>query len=262
MPEPAPLRFSGCHVVTGGTGGLGLLFASWLAEHGAEHLALMSRSGRIQDDSLQKLWDKAAKLSNVQVLTGDIGNEQEVADILKKANETMPSLTGIWHAAGVLDDHLMADLTSEHFERVLLPKIKGTLNLHFASSLFNANIEHFVLFSSVASMIGTAGQGNYCAANAFMDSFACHRVGVGLKGVSVQWGPWAEVGMAARALRTPSVTALMLWFQGRNASFVVPGVYTATRSKSPSSYVRDVSSSWASLEGVLDCNQRRICSCT
>ena len=158
------------HLFSGGTGGLGLLFAGWLAEQGVKHLALMSRSGRIQDESLQKLLDKASKSSNVQIFKGDIGSEADVGEVLGQANKTLATVKGIWHAAGVLDDHLMADLTMEHFEKVLLPKITGTLNLHNSSANkgLESKLQQFVLFSSVAAMIGTAGQGNYCAANAFL----------------------------------------------------------------------------------------------
>ena len=158
------------HLFSGGTGGLGLLFAGWLAEQGVKHLALMSRSGRVQDESLQKLLDKASKSSNVQIFKGDIGSEADVGEVLGQANKTLATVKGIWHAAGVLDDHLMADLTMEHFEKVLLPKITGTLNLHNSSANkgLESKLQQFVLFSSVAAMIGTAGQGNYCAANAFL----------------------------------------------------------------------------------------------
>ncbi|CAE7693543.1 eryA [Symbiodinium sp. CCMP2592] len=133
---------------------------------------------------------------------------------LKSVHAQKP-LTGVVHAAGVLDDHLIADLTRNHFANVFKPKVDGSVKgpQHFLidsnlqKSFFNLGLEttdsskvdFFVLFSSVAAMLGSRGQANYCAANTFLDSFALHRCGQGLPAVSVQWGPWAEVGMAARA---------------------------------------------------------------
>ena len=134
----------------------------------------------------------------MQIFAGDIGSEAKVREILEQANASA-AVRGIWHAAGCLDDHLMADLRREHFEGVLQPKVEGTLNLHRSAEKLCLELKQFVMFSSLASMIGMAGQGNYCAANAFMDSFASYRLAMKLPAVAVQWGPWAEVGMAVRA---------------------------------------------------------------
>ena len=162
---------------------------------------MMSRSGRIQEASLLKLLDKASSLSQVQLLKGDIGSEQDVSQVLQQAEQTMAAIKGVWHAAGILYDHLISDLTRESLERVLLPKIAGTLNLHNCTSKGETHLTHFVLFSSVAALLGAVGQGNYCAANAFMDSFAAYRIGRNQPAISVQWGPWNEIGMAARVTR-------------------------------------------------------------
>ena len=200
MPElqVPQLDAESSHVITGGTGGLGLLFAAWLAELGVQRLALVSRSGRIQDAPSQALLDQANEHSTLRIFQGDIISEAEVGQILEQAGSTTP-VKGIWHAAGCLDDHLLADITNEHLQRVLQPKVEGTLNLHRCSERLGLEIGQFVMFSSLAAFIGMAGQGNYCAANAFMDAFASYRLTMKLPAVAVQWGPWAEVGMAVRA---------------------------------------------------------------
>merc|ERR1712183_1045131 len=104
---------------------------------------------------------------------------------------------GIIHAAGVLEDRLAQNLDRSHLQAALGPKVDGALNLHEACT--DRTIRHFVLFSSVASLLGSPGQANYGAGNAFLDSLAQFRCARGLAALSLQWGPWSEVGMAARA---------------------------------------------------------------
>ncbi|CAK9054933.1 unnamed protein product [Durusdinium trenchii] len=216
MPEVSPASFEGCHLLSGGTGALGLVFGAWLAEKGARHLALMSRSGRVTDESLLGLFEKVQKLADVHVLKGDIAKKEDVKTVMQQANK-LGKLKGLWHAAGILDDHLMADLQQEHLQNVLLPKMDGTLHLHNHAKEMKLELSHFVLFSSVAAMLGTAGQGNYCAANAFLDAFAAYRRQHDLPAVSVQWGPWAEVGMAARAGTSESVVLRIALQEGLQA---------------------------------------------
>ncbi|CAJ1343367.1 unnamed protein product, partial [Effrenium voratum] len=212
MPEEeASFEADSCHLLSGGTGALGLVFAGWLAEKGVRHLALMSRSGRVTDDTLQSLFDKAAKLSDVQLVPGDIADQSAVKQALEKANK-QARLKGIWHAAGVLDDHLMAELQREHLERVLQPKVEGTLHLHNSAKDMGLDLSHFVLLSC-----------NYCAANAFLDSFAAYRRAKDMAAVSVQWGPWAEVGMAARAGTSESVVLRIALAEGLRAMETILG---------------------------------------
>jgi acyl carrier protein len=104
-------------------------------------------------------------------------------------------LRGIVHAAGVLDDGVLANQTAQRFARVMAPKVRGAWELHTQTQ--SLPLDFFVWFSSVASLLGSPGQGNYAAANAFLDGLAHHRRGRGLPGISINWGPWAEGGMAA-----------------------------------------------------------------
>jgi acyl carrier protein len=108
----------------------------------------------------------------------------------------MPPLRGIFHLAAVLDDGILLQLNQERFETVMGPKAKGAWNLHRLT--LDRPLDFFVLFSSVASVLSSPGQGNYVAANAFLDALAHHRRAAGLPGVAINWGLWAEVGVAAR----------------------------------------------------------------
>jgi acyl carrier protein len=112
-------------------------------------------------------------------------------------DEGMPPLRGIFHAAGVLDNDTLARLDWERFEAVMAPKTVGTIHLHELCE--GRDLDYFVLFSSVAAVLGSPGQGNYAAGNAFQDAFAHYRRGLGLPAISINWGPWRDVGMAAQA---------------------------------------------------------------
>jgi len=185
------VRTDGAYLVTGGLGALGLLVTRWLVSEGARHLVLTSR--RAPDAKTRAILDEmAAEGISITVALGDVSDADDVARIL---TQTTAPLRGIIHAAGLLDDGMIADLDGGKFGRVMAPKVKGTWNLHQATQ--SLNLDFFVLFSSVAAIIGNLGQANYAAANAFMDGFAAFRRHLGLAATCINWGPWAEAGMAA-----------------------------------------------------------------
>jgi len=188
----------GTCLITGGLGSLGVCLARWLADHGVKNLALLGRSGKPQSDVAGDLEALSSSSSPCIVIRAcDVSCEEAVRNCFEELGRTLPITSGVFHAAGVLDDHAVRSLSSEHLKPVLGPKIDGTLHLHAASAALD--VQTFCMFSSVASMLGNPGQANYCAANAFMDSFAQYRLANGRPALSIQWGPWAEVGMAARA---------------------------------------------------------------
>jgi len=189
-------RADATYLITGGHGGLGLAVARWLVEKGARHLVLLSRSGASPGGE-EVVADLAAQGASVAAIQADISNESDLARALSEMRDTMPPLRGVVHAAGVLDDHLLVNLDAESFRRVLAPKVLGAWNLHSLTA--DLPIDFFVLFSSVASVVGSPGQANYAAANAFLDGLAHDRRSRGLPCLSINWGPWAEIGMAARA---------------------------------------------------------------
>jgi acyl transferase domain-containing protein/acyl carrier protein len=187
------VRREGSYLITGGLSGLGLRVAQWLVERGAGELVLLGRRGPspATEAILATLEQTGAR---VRVVTGDVAEWEWVEKIIA---EIGPRLCGIVHSAGVLDDGLLKHQSWERFERVWAPKVAGAWNLHRATQ--HLNVDFFVLFSSATSLLGTPGQGNYAAANAFLDGLAHHRRCQGLPGLSVNWGPWSEVGLAARA---------------------------------------------------------------
>ncbi len=192
------VRPDGTYLVTGGLGGLGLKVAQRLAQAGARQLVLTGRRDRsaLSPQTIEAI--SALEGSGVQVLIAqaDVAREDQMQAVLDRIDRTWPPLRGIVHAAGVLDDGVLLQQTAARFQAVMSPKIDGAWNLHQLTQ--NRSLDFFVLFSSVASVLGTAGQGNYAAANAFLDSLAHFRRVQGLSAVSINWGPWSEVGLAAQ----------------------------------------------------------------
>jgi len=131
----------------------------------------------------------------VHVAQADVSNKEQLDRVLREINELMPPLKGIIHAAGILDDGVLMHQTWERFTRVMAPKVAGAWNLHVLTE--GVTLDFFVLFSSISSLWGTPGQGNYSAANAYLDGLAYFRRAKRLPCVSANWGSWAEVGMAA-----------------------------------------------------------------
>jgi len=189
--QPLALDKEGSYLITGGVGAIGLQVATYLASSGAGHLILTGRSGVSTDDQRSALQAIEATGVKVNVVSADIGNADDVARVLAPA----PRLRGIVHAAGVLDDGMLMQQNADRFKRVAAPKVHGAWHLH--SQTLNQTLDFFVLFSSVASVIGSSGQSNYASANAFMDGLAHFRKQQGLAATSINWGPWADVGMAA-----------------------------------------------------------------
>lgn len=196
--QSSPLQFvvraGRSYMVTGGLGGLGLEMMRWLAAQGAESVVLLGRRSAT-GSALEQIETVRAKGVLVTVLQADIGVEADVARVFAQIAQDLPPLAGIIHSAGVLDDGTMMQQTAARFEKVLAPKVAGSWYLHQHSQ--HLPLDFFVLFSSIAAVVGWPGQSNYAAGNAFMDALAAHRQAQGLAALSVNWGPWAEVGMAA-----------------------------------------------------------------
>jgi acyl transferase domain-containing protein/acyl carrier protein len=190
----ASLNADRTYLITGGLGGLGVLVAQWLVAKGARHLLLVGRSAPHPETQtcLAALERAGAKLCIAQV---DITSAAAVGRLLKDSAREQPPLAGIFHAAGIVDDGGLLQQTWERFTQVLAPKISGAWNLHALTR--HLSLDYFVLFSSAASLLGTAGQASYASGNAFMDSLAHHRRALGLPGLSINWGAWETTGMAA-----------------------------------------------------------------
>jgi len=184
------------YVISGGLGGFGLAIARWLVDRGARHLVLMSRRGAPTTEN-HPAFDTLCKLpAQIVVFQGDVSDENDVRRMLDEIREKRPPLRGIVHAAMVLDDALLTQMTPERFHAVLLPKVAGAWNLHRLTTA--DELDFFVLFSSVASVFGTKSQANYAAANAFLDALAPYRRSLGLPGLTVNWGALGEVGYVSQ----------------------------------------------------------------
>ena len=193
---PAMLRSDGTYLITGGLGSLGLLVAQWMVQQGARHLVLVGRGDAtgLTRGAIHALEEAGAK---VVVARADVAQEEQVAGVLAEINDSMPPLRGIIHAAGVLDDGLLLNQNQERLSAVMVPKVQGAWNLHKLT--LGSPLDFFVLFSSLASVLGSPGQGPYAAGNAFLDALAHHRRALGLPALTVNWGPWAALGMAAQS---------------------------------------------------------------
>ena len=193
----APLtRRQATYLVTGGLTGFGLSVAKWLVAEGARHLVLVGRRGIPGPEAEEAVAAMREAGAHVHVAAVDVSREDQVASLMAEIGRTMPPLRGIFHAAMVLDDGYLIQLNQERFARVMAPKVAGAWNLHVHS--LGQPIDFFVSFSSVSSLTGAPGQGNYAAANAFLDALAHYRRGRGLPALTVNWGAIAEVGYVAR----------------------------------------------------------------
>ncbi|MCI0394342.1 MAG: polyketide synthase dehydratase domain-containing protein [Chloroflexi bacterium] len=221
LPPQPEIQAQATYLITGGLGDLGLKVAHWLAGQGARHLILLGRSALPPRSE----WDRAggdqpgARLAAVKALeemgvqvylaSVDVAEEDELRSWLEAFEAVSPPpLRGVIHAAGVVERKLLADLDHTGLYQILRPKVSGGWLLH--KVLEDRSLDFFILFSSASSLLSSPFLGAYAAANAFLDGLAHYRRSQGLPALSINWGPWAETGMAAREAQRPGQSASQL----------------------------------------------------
>jgi acyl transferase domain-containing protein/NAD(P)-dependent dehydrogenase (short-subunit alcohol dehydrogenase family)/SAM-dependent methyltransferase/acyl carrier protein len=193
-PPRLKLREDSSYLITGGLGGLGLLVARWMGERGARSIILMGRR-EPSDEARSAIQDLERSGVQVKVQRCDVSNKDDLALSLAEIDKNLPPLRGIIHAAGILDDGAIMHQDWDRFRKVMASKVTGGWNLHRLT--LDRALDFVILFSSGASLVGSPGQGNHAAANAFLDSLAHYRTALGYPTVSINWGAWAQVGSAA-----------------------------------------------------------------
>ncbi len=197
-PEVVPWAPSaaGTYVVSGGLGGFGLQTARWLVAQGVRSLALLGRRGLATPGAAEAMAGFAAQGVLAQAYACDVADPVGLAAVLAEVRAGQMPIRGVVHAAMVLDDALLPQLSAERFLHVLQPKLAGGLLLDRLTR--QDPIETFLLFSSITTTLGNPGQANYVAANAGLEALAARRLAAGLPGMSVGWGPIADVGYLSR----------------------------------------------------------------
>lgn len=185
----------GSFLITGGTGGLGVLVAQWLIERGARHIVLASRRGTASPLVQARISRWKERGVDVQVTSTDVTDADALATLCARFGKDWPALHGVFHAAGVLHDGVLEQQDAEKFRDVIAPKLGAAQSL--ADIVMDQPLRVFVLFSSVAGWLGSAGQANHSAANAGLDALASSLRAKGVPAVSIAWGTVAQIGAAA-----------------------------------------------------------------
>jgi phthiocerol/phenolphthiocerol synthesis type-I polyketide synthase C len=192
--QKVTIRSDGTYLIAGGLGGVGLTIVEWLVEQGARSLVLIGRSAP-NPAAAEKLDRLRRRGCSIGVVQADVAQADVLQCVLERLDHSAPPIRGVVHAAAVLDDATLMRLDDANFATVFAPKVTGAWNLHRLAG--GRPLDFFVLFSSAASVLGSPGQANYAAANAFLDALAHHRRARGQAALSINWGPWAGVGLAA-----------------------------------------------------------------
>lgn len=187
------------YLITGGTGALGLVYAEQLVRAGAKNLILLCRQkpGEKAQEEIEKFRNSGVQ---VKVVYGDVCNYEGLKKAMEDIKSVMPAIRGVVHTAGVLNDKMLIHFDWSDFEKVMAPKVAGTVNVYHAvrsEELDFEELEFFMMLSSITSVVGNMGQGNYASANYFMNSFAVYMSMEHLPGYTFCWGPFTESGMAA-----------------------------------------------------------------
>lgn len=191
---PAGISAQGSYLITGGYGGIGLALADWLAKQGAGHVVLIGRRPP-DNDALTSIAAIESAGTRMECIIADVADERQMRKAFAERHDA-PPIRGVFHAAGILHDVMIEAQTVEELAMTYAPKVRGAWVLHRLTA--DQPLEHFVLFSSAASMLGSVGQSGHASANAWLDGFAWYRRQSGRPATSINWGAWSQIGAAAR----------------------------------------------------------------
>lgn len=187
---------SGTHLITGGFGGFGLKIAEWMVAQGARHLVLVGRHGANQPQAQRAIAKMRERGAEVVAVAADISKEADVVNLLEQVRNQLPPLRGVFHAAAVLDDAPIEHIEHRQIDNAMGAKAAGAWHLHRYT--LDAPLDYFVLFSSISSLLGGAGQATYAMSCMCLDALAQFRRARNLPAISINWGALAQVGMATR----------------------------------------------------------------
>ncbi|KTD11309.1 type I polyketide synthase [Legionella jamestowniensis] len=190
---PCEIEADATYLITGGLGGIGFILSQWLIKRGARHIALLGRREMAQVKGQFEILDQEG--ATIAYFQTDVSQCDQLKNTLLTIQQTMPPLKGIFHTAGILADGLWMSLTWQQFTDVFQAKVLGSWHLHRLSIELDLKLQHFILFSSISSLLGSAGQTNYAAANAFLDGLAHYRHQLNLPALAINFGPWEQTGM-------------------------------------------------------------------
>ena len=249
-PQGVSLKSDGTYLITGGLGALGLKIAQWMVEQGVRYLVLTGRRGASPQaqETITSIEQTGAK---VLVAQADVSDETDMVRVLEDVKASMPPLQGIIHAAGVVGYQAIKDIDLNTFESVLRPKVLGAWILHQLTK--EMKLDFFVGFSSIASVWGSKGNAHYAAANHFLDALAYYRQGLGLPALSVNWGPWAEAGMASSEEAQQWLTRMGVKALQPDESLTALGLLLG--GDSPQTTVANID--WTRFKGIYEAKGKR-----
>ncbi len=255
-PEPQAVSLSskGTYLITGGLGALGLKVAEWMVAQGARYLILTGRRGASTQP--EEIINRCSIMEQAGVMVlmaqADVSCETDMVRVLQEIEVSMPPLQGIVHAAGVVGYQALKDMNLNTLKSVLRPKVLGTWILHKLTR--EMKLDFFVTFSSIASVWGSKGQAHYAAANHFLDALAYYRQGLGLPALSVNWGPWDEVGMASSSEAQQWLTRMGVKALQPEQALTALGILL--QGSSPQTTVANIN--WPLFKGIYEARGQRL----
>ena len=230
----------GSYLITGGNGGFGLSIAAWMARAGAGKLILASRSGKVSDEEMPRIREIEKTGTKVDIIAHDVTDEDATRKLIAKLfKDRSYPLKGVLHAAAVIKDGFVTQLTPEMIEDVIWPKVAGAWSLHKAFDAAGQQPDFFINFSSIASLTGAAGQANYVAANAFLDALSTYRAPLGDMGGAINWGAIAATGIVGRNEDLKNYLESM-GLKGLEESETPAGIETLLATSSPNLFYANV----------------------